>query len=231
MNRFYKLSPIIIQRLIWIVIKPLLIIFTKIEIKGLDNINKIDKFGGVIFVSNHSSQLDAFILTTSLPLLSRFIPIYYVTRGKNFYNESIFRKLFYGGFIFGVMGGQSINEGTNDYGKSLSNHISLLKTGKSVCIFPEGGITKNGQLNKPHGGVSYLAEITHSTVIPVGIYGAYNISPKDFFMMKRKIIIRFDVPITYGKLRKYAKHTSYNQNKYRFMAEYLMYRIGKLIKL
>ncbi len=231
MKRFYIISSSIFQKIIWLIFRPLLIIFTRIEIEGLDNLKNVDRTNGVIFAPNHSSELDAFILATSLPLFSRFIPIYYVTRGKKFYNENIIRRLFYGGILFSMIGGQPVGEGLNDYNKSLSNHINLLKSGKNVCIFPEGGITKDGQLSKPHGGVSYLAEITQSTLIPVGIYGVYKLSIIDFFLMKRKIVIKFDVPISYSKFKRYIKHSRYKENKYRFFADYLMYRINKLIKL
>ena len=162
-------------------------------------------------------------------MFSGFLPLYYVTRGKSFYNENIIRRLFYGGILFSLMGGQPVYAGLSDYSKSLSKHVELLKNGKNICIFPEGGITKDGSLSTPHSGISYLAETTNSIVIPIAISGVYNMSLIDFIKRKRSIIIIFGEPINYFELSNLFVSRNYNNNMYRIKSEYIMSRIGELI--
>ena len=54
----------------------------------------------------------------------------------------------YGGLVFKIFGAYPATVGIKDYEKMLMHHINILCRGHSVCIFPEGGLSKNGELGQ-----------------------------------------------------------------------------------
>lgn len=183
---------IVIQYLVRLTMKPIFVLFLRYEVEGLENIPG-DK--PMIFATNHTSKFDPFLLQAALPLFSRHIPLYFVTREKRFYTSGLVEKLFYGGWFFRLLGGYPAYDGKKDYAYSLREHVRLLKNGRSTCIFPEGGLTRNGHERKYRGGVGYLSYATDSLVLPVYIGGIENISFKEFLLRKRKVRIRISEPL------------------------------------
>jgi 1-acyl-sn-glycerol-3-phosphate acyltransferase len=139
-------APWLLQNLIWIPTRFFLYFFSHLRVTGLDNLKKIR--GPVIFVSNHTSELDPILLPASLPFLSRFLPIFYVSREKTFYNQKVLlKRLLYGGFFFEAWGAYQAFVGLRDYEESLKNHIKILNAGHSLMIFPEGKKSFDGQIH------------------------------------------------------------------------------------
>ncbi|MEI8061769.1 MAG: lysophospholipid acyltransferase family protein [bacterium] len=198
------LIPWILQTLMWIPVRATLLLFVNFKIEGLNNFRNISS--PVIFSSNHTSEMDPIILTAALPFFSRFFPLFYTSREKSFYINSGLRQIFYGSTFFKIWGAYPVEVGKQDYSKSLKAHKEFIDKGLSICIFPEGGITKDGKLKEFKGGVAYLSESTCSPLIPVFISGAFRISFKEFFSRKRKITVTFGEPI-YLKFDN-EKHTS-----------------------
>jgi len=52
-----------------------------------------------------------------------------------------------------------------------------LAEGKAIGVFPEGTRSRTGQIQKPYVGVSRFAINESALVIPIGIYGAFEILP------------------------------------------------------
>lgn len=130
---------------------------------------------GVLFVANHRSQLDAVFVTASLPFFSRLRPLFFISlEPKEYYHLPLGRYL-YGGFLFKIFGAYPAYRKLGDYAKTLRHHLALLGKGRSVCIFPEGGISKDGTIQKPRAGVSFLAN-TGAWVVPVHITGMKSIT-------------------------------------------------------
>ncbi|EFK96477.1 L-acyl-sn-glycerol-3-phosphate acetyltransferase, partial [sediment metagenome] len=141
------------------------------------------------------------------------------------------RQLIYGGTFFKLWGAHQIYSGLKDYEKSLVNHIRLLMTGKNLFVFPEGHITRDGQLHSAHGGIAYLAERCKLLIVPIGISRAYNISIKEFFLRRRKIRINFGHPIDQAELRQeVARKIDLGQHVYKEEAEYVMEKVKELMK-
>ncbi len=144
---------------------------------------------GILFAANHISEWDAIMVRICLPFKVFLNPLYYVAMTKEHYQHDKFgwRKYFYGGTMFKVLGAYPAYVGMRDYQASLVNHIELLEYGKSICIFPEGKISVN--VSKPSeakGGVGFLAEYTKTDIIPVTLTGFGDISWKNFVSFKRK---------------------------------------------
>ncbi|MDE2188208.1 MAG: hypothetical protein KGJ35_00560, partial [Patescibacteria group bacterium] len=80
--KLYFLSPLILQKIIWIPTNIILRFFCHLQVRGLENLKGIGR--NAIFASNHASELDPFFIPASLPFFSRFSPIFYASREKAF---------------------------------------------------------------------------------------------------------------------------------------------------
>ena len=191
--KLYFLSPIIIQKIIWVPTRFSLLIFGRWKIFGLENIEGINK--PIIFACNHTSEMDPFFVPASLPFFSRFSPIFYTSRERAFYNNSGWRKIFYGGLLFKTLGSYPVRVGLNDYEKSMAHHIDILKDKGSICIFPEGKISPDGTIQPGKGGVAYLAHVTGSVIIPVRFKNTFRLSFLDLLCFRRRISITYGKPL------------------------------------
>lgn len=189
-------APWLLQNLIWIPTRLFLYFFSHLKVTGLDNLKKIH--GPVIFVSNHTSELDPILLPASLPFLSRFLPIFYVSREKTFYNQKVLlKRLLYGGFFFEAWGAYQAFVGLRDYEESLKNHIKILNAGHSLMIFPEGKKSFDGQIHtsESKGGAAFLCHKTKAAIVPITISGAFRTNPLEFFTFKKYFSVHFSNPI------------------------------------
>ena len=144
------------------------------RVVGRENLKKIAYRGnGVLFISNHRSQLDPVFVAAALPFFSRLRPMYFISLPPYEYAHLAVGKYLYGGVIFRLFGSYPVYRGLKDYEKSFVHHIELLGKGRSVCIFPEGAITKDaeGRPQSPRPGVGYLAQRTGATIVPIAITG------------------------------------------------------------
>ncbi len=217
--RLYFIIPLFLQKLIWIPTRFILIFFGRLEVRGLENLNGIRT--NVIFASNHPSELDPFLIPTSLPFWSHFSPMFYATREKAFYNTVGWRRHFFGGLFIRLWGGYQVIAGLRDYKKALPHHIRIVRDGGNLCIFPEGGRTAGGT-HPAKGGVAYLAELTNRPIVPVGISGVHGMTVLDFFFRRRKIIVRFGEGIELKYLKSNKIPSVAEGNFYKEAASYVM---------
>src|SRR3989338_5383933 len=184
----HRVYPWLLQNLIWIPTRLLFKFFLRLKIEGTEHLAPLSP--GLIFALNHTSELDPVILPASLPFLSRFGPMFYTSRERAFYKTSGWRQLFYGGLFFKIWGAYPVIPSLKDRDTSLNNHIEIIERGGSVCIFPEGGKSKDGNLRPPRSGVAYLSWKTGAPVVPVSIKGLYRLSPRDFIGRRRNVVLR-----------------------------------------
>lgn len=192
MRRIHYWEPIFFQFIIYIITLILFKIFCRFTVSGRENLTGLNK-KIMIFATNHSSEWDGILLRVALPLFSkRFLPMYYVSRLREFYTDSGWRKILYGGHFFNLLGAYPAYSGHQDYAYSLQNHIAILRRNLgAVCIFPEGKRTKDGKLGSGHGGVAFLAHQTGTPVIPVAINGLVKLTLRDFILGRRKVSVNF----------------------------------------
>lgn len=198
MKHWYFLSPLILQKLIWVPTRLLLLIFGHLEIRGLENLKGLGT--NVIFACNHSSEMDVFLLPAGLPFFSRFSPIFYTSREQSFYERAGWRQKFYGGAFFNIWGAYAVKVGLHDYAKSLTTHVGIVNEGGNVCIFPEGRTTPDGNIQEGKGGVAYLSYATGRPIVPVRISGTFHLTPGAFFLGRRTLSVSFGQPV-YGIAR------------------------------
>ncbi|XKT74271.1 MAG: lysophospholipid acyltransferase family protein [Patescibacteria group bacterium UBA2163] len=208
----YRILPFIIQSTLWwVIMRPLTRIFAHLEIEGESHISDIQ--GPVIFAPNHSSAFDPVLLPLTLPFWGQFSPIFFVSKQGKYYSS--WKKFVFNFFNLAYIGAIPLDAEKKDYATALKRHVEVLKDGNSVCIFPEGRLTKDGLIRPGHGGVSYLANTTGRPVVPVLIDGTFKISPLKFFLRRQKIRVTFFPPVYFEPIE-YAKDievaTAYRKN-------------------
>lgn len=220
MRNFHYYIPVFLQKVGYVVFFILYKIFTRIEIRGKENLQGIS--GPVIIASNHTSELDVTAVPLALPFFSKLLPIYFVSNSREKYKTFGWRSYIYGGIFFNMLGGYSVYSGHKNYGISLEDHIKLLLNGRTVFIFPEGKRTLDGNLNPAHGGLGYMAYITQATVVPIAIDTFYNISWFDFFTFQRKITLTVLEPMNHKEV---METSSPNVNDFRSAGQKVLDRI------
>lgn len=187
MNRFHYFIPLFLQKIgrtiFWFLFK----FFLRLDIYGDKSF--LDSKRPIIIAGNHTGEFDPVIFSLILPFLSKFYPLYFVSNPQERYKSFGWRSFFYGGKFFNMLGAYQIFSGKKNYAYSLQNHIKLLRKGRTVCIFPEGKRTTDGNMLPARGGVGYLAFTSNSPVLPVSIKTFYGISLKDFFLRRKKISV------------------------------------------
>jgi len=74
-------------------------------------------------------------------------------------------------FLANIYGGIPVNRG--QYDRQLINTlVSVLRSGRSLVIAPEGGRSHTPGMQRALPGVAYLADLTGARIIPVGIFGS-----------------------------------------------------------
>lgn len=196
--RLLYITAATIQRLVHIPLRAVLHVCTSLEVRGLENVEKLGS--NAIFAANHEHELDPLVIVSCLPFFSRHIPQIFVSREKSFYAQMGFKSYIYGGKFFSLMGAFQAYTGLNDYEKALVHHLEALRMKKSVCIFPLGTRHSDFDAEKARGGVAYLAYKTKLPIIPVRITGLEHMSLRDFILRKRTLRVTFGAPIYFEDL-------------------------------
>ncbi len=87
---------------------------------------------------------------------------------------------------------------------SIRESIQRIKSGYSLCIFPEGKLSENGELQDFQPGTAMIQKQSNAPILPFYIHGGY----ESWSWKKRlspqfgKLIIQFGAPIMLNKNRK-----------------------------
>ena len=149
------------------VVKPLLLVFTKRDWRGLDN---IPTEGGVIIAANHISEIDPLVIGHML---------FDCGRAPRFLAKSeLFRKP---PLKWIVEGAQQIPvyRHAADASAAVQPAVDALGRGECVLVYPEGSATRDPELwpMKARTGVARIALMSGAPVIPVAQWGPQEILP------------------------------------------------------
>jgi 1-acyl-sn-glycerol-3-phosphate acyltransferase len=134
----------------------LLNLIAKIEIRGYDN---VPETGAFVIATNHIGMLDSCMLFYALNRWDVFIPV-----GEKWEESAFLRWLGkYFNFVF-------IDRFNPDL-KAMRKIIGLMQNGNILVIAPEGTRSRIGGLNEGKPGVSYLAAKLNRPIVPVGLAG------------------------------------------------------------
>jgi 1-acyl-sn-glycerol-3-phosphate acyltransferase len=138
-----------------LVLKTIIKFIFKININGIENIDKNNKGGFII--ANHVSLLDSLIIAAFFPHTVRFV------MHKKVYN------VWYLSWFFKSLKMIPVGDNNNKTDLFLFEERckEAIKKGEYVCIFPEGQITRNGQIGAFKKGIEHLIKSIGTRVIPI----------------------------------------------------------------
>ncbi|MFV2061340.1 MAG: acyl-[ACP]--phospholipid O-acyltransferase [Gammaproteobacteria bacterium] len=157
----------------------------KIQVHGFNN---LPGSGGVLMLGNHVSLIDFAMIQIAYPRKVRFVML------KSYYEHWSIK------WFLDIMGVIPIASGASF--DALKKINELLKAGEVVCLFPEGAISRNGQLGDfKHGYEKTVAEVD-GVIIPFYLRGLWGsrFSYSSNFTKSRSISgVRRDVIVAFGE--------------------------------
>jgi 1-acyl-sn-glycerol-3-phosphate acyltransferase len=125
---------------------------------------RIPEEGAAVLVCNHVSYVDAIVIMAASPRPIRFVM-----------DHRIFKTPLLG-FIFRTAKAIPIAPLKDDpwlTEKAFVDIAHALHDGELVCIFPEGKLTRTGEMNGFRGGISKIVERSKVPVIPMALRGLW----------------------------------------------------------
>ena len=155
---------------------------------------QIPEKGGALIVANHISWMDGLLMLTSTSRMVRFVV--YAD-----YAEKPFLR-----WLSKTMGAIPIKSsgGARAIVQALQTAREAVQNGELVCIFPEGSITRTGQMQGFSRGMLKIIEGTGAPVIPAylhGLWGSVFSYRGGRFFWKLPCKLPYPVTIVFGKPR------------------------------
>ena len=161
--------------------------FYRVRVSGIEN---IPEQGGALLIANHVTWLDGVLLILFCPRPIRFIA--------------------YADFVeAGVLGRLArdyrtipIKPGRKSMVESLRAGQKALRDGDLVCIFPEGGLSRTGQIQGFRRGFVTVLRGTQAPVIPVHLgelWGSIFSFERGKFFWKWPLKVPYPVSIVFGQ--------------------------------
>jgi len=181
----YLLPDALLRLLLWIATHTLY----RIHLKGREN---IPSKGGALIVPNHVSMVDAVLLIASIDRPIRFLMF------KGSYDHWLVKPF---AKIMRVIPISSQLR-PREMITSLRTATQALKDGEVVCIFPEGQMTRIGQMLPFRRGMERIVKGVDVPIIPVnlgGVWGSIFSFERGRFLWKLPSKIPYPVSVTFGK--------------------------------
>ncbi|MBI4132587.1 MAG: methyltransferase domain-containing protein [Candidatus Sungbacteria bacterium] len=178
----------LVHRLIWIFFRPLLNLFANQVILGQERVRQIEP--PFIFVSNHESHFDPFIISDGVPydlFSSKIIPIYFFTRDL-FFEQPIFKHFLR---LLGAFPGR-IGHGLDE---AALYPVGLLRQGTSIGIFPEWCFPSEPEASRMQLIAPHISRLSGRPIIPVFLFGIEDLRWSKIFLLRKRIIIAYGRPL------------------------------------
>jgi len=165
----------------------------KIDVMGLNN---IPQEGGVLLLGNHISWLDWALVQMAMPRRVRFV------MDRAIY-EKWFLKIFLDFFNVVPISARSAKD-------AAAKVKELLNAGEVVCVFPEGAISRTGQLSEFKKGFEFMAKDADACIIPFYLQGMWGsrLSRSSEKLQKSQKGRKREVVISFGPSIDIASSTS-----------------------
>jgi 1-acyl-sn-glycerol-3-phosphate acyltransferase len=152
-------------RLVVAILRPLLMVVTKRDWRGTEN---IPATGGFVAAPNHVSYLDPLVFAH-----------YFMDNGRPPYflgKESVFRVPVVGAILRGAQQ-IPVYRNTGRAGDAFGAAVAAVEEGKCVGVYPEGTLTRDPEIWPMVGktGAARIALTTRCPVIPVAQWGPQEI--------------------------------------------------------
>jgi 1-acyl-sn-glycerol-3-phosphate acyltransferase len=168
----YTVLPEFLFRfLCWVIAK----VMYRLQFIGRDNL-PVD--GPAVLVCNHVSLVDWLIIASACPRPIRFV------MHHSFLSIPLTRRIFKDAKVIPIAG---TREAPEILESAFARVAAELRAGELVCIFPEGKITQDGEMDRFRPGVERIIRETPVPVIPMalnGLWGSF-FSKKDGKPLRR----------------------------------------------
>ena len=154
----YSLTPEFLLRFIcWMLIS----FVYRLKVKGLEN---IPDHGPVIVVANHVSYVDALVISAACRRPIQFVMDHHIfsTPGMAW----VFRQM-------KAIPIASAKEHPEMMERAFKRVKQALAEGDVVCIFPEGKLTKDGEMGSFRPGIERIVAQTGASVVPLALRGLW----------------------------------------------------------
>jgi len=155
---FRQVPEFLMRFLTWILIHTVYRVRT-------ENLDRIPETGSAILVANHVSFFDAMVIGGSVVRPVRFVMYYKI------YNIPILNFIFRTARAIPIAGRR---EDEAMYNRAFVEMRAAVDAGGLLCIFPEGQITRDGEMNDFRPGLLTLLEDRPIPVIPVALRGLWD---------------------------------------------------------
>ena len=149
-------------------------------------VGRVPQRGGFLIASNHASYID-------IPLLGCGIlrRIWYIGR------HDLFPVPLLNGLLQ-ALGWIPLRIGRLDR-EAFTKAVSLIKEGKPVAIFPEGGRTVTGSLKPGKPGIGMIVAQTGCLVVPAHIAGTFKVLPPGAKWPRfHRVTVTYGAPIDFS---------------------------------
>ena len=183
---FSLLPEFLMRFLAW----ALMTLLYRIKPQGIEN---LPAKGPAVVVCNHVSYIDPLILSACIPRPMRFVMWY-----------KIFQMPFMS-FIFRTAKAIPIAGAREDVeimNEAFEKVDAELAAGSIVCIFPEGGITRDGEIARFRPGIEKIIERRPVPVIPASLgrlWGSWFSRRRDGGIRKIPGRLFARIPVRFGK--------------------------------
>lgn len=181
----WLLPDSLLRLLLWIAAHTLY----RLDLKGNEN---IPAHGPALLTPNHASWVDAVLLIAATDRPIRFLMF------KGVYEHPLINPFARMLKIIPI----ASDQGPREMIHSLREASEALRHGEVVCIFPEGEITRIGQMLPFRRGFERIIKGIDAPIIPVnidGIWGSIFSFSQGRFLWKWPRTIPYPVRITFGK--------------------------------
>lgn len=146
-------------------VKPFMLVFTKPDFRGREN---MPRTGGVVFVTNHISHFDPFVLG---------FYIWECRRIPRLLGKASLFKLPVAGKIITAAGQIPVYRDSEQAADAFRDAVAAVERGECVGVYPEGTITRDPDLWPMTGktGAARIALMTGCPVIPIANWGAQEV--------------------------------------------------------
>jgi 1-acyl-sn-glycerol-3-phosphate acyltransferase len=183
----YGLLPEFMMRfLAWVLIT----LFYRIRVTGLEN---VPSKGPAIVVCNHVSYMDPILLAGSIKRPMRFVMYYRI------FQIPLLRFFFEHLQAIPIAGAMEDEQLMNEAFERVDEDLAA---GNIVCIFPEGGITRDGEIQRFRPGIEKIIARRAVPVVPVSLgrlWGSWFSRRKGGGIRKIPGRLFARVPITVGE--------------------------------
>ncbi|RJQ69620.1 1-acyl-sn-glycerol-3-phosphate acyltransferase [Pseudonocardiaceae bacterium YIM PH 21723] len=200
----------------YVLLGPLLRLFFRIRIEGLEN---IPSTGPAILAGNHIAVADSFFVPLKVPR-----KVTYLAKQEYFTSPGFkgwLKKQFFGG-----IGMVPIDRSGGSAAQSaMDTAVRLLGEGKLLGLYPEGTRSPDGRLYKGKTGVARIALETHAPVIPVVMIGTDKVNPIGSSMWKPGT-----VTIKVGRPMEFSRYDGMGGDRFveRSITDEIMYSLMEL---